>query len=81
MDEIVTPHEAQIETLLQLLACLLDQVGGEVVINRRDFSMYEGVQVVGRYISNDYVLLRIAEEDEASGDTEVIELPEEPPQT
>ena len=77
MDEIVTPHEAQIESLLQLLACLLDQVGGEVVINRRDFTMYEGVQVVGRYISKDYVLLRIAEEDEETGDSETVDLPEE----
>jgi len=77
MDEIVTPHEAQIETLLQILACLLDQLGGEVVLSRASFSAYEGVPVVGRYISKDYVMLRIALEDEGEV---TIDLPEDRPQ-
>jgi hypothetical protein len=79
--EIVTPHEAKIESLLQLLAVLLDKLGGEVVISRRDIEMLEGVQVVGHAISKDYVVFRLAEEDEGE-DTEVIDLDEEiPPNT
>ena len=81
MDEIVTPQEARIETLLQLLAVLLDKLGGEVIISRRDFEIVEGLPVVGRHISKDYVVLRIAEEDEIADGTEALDLPEENPQT
>jgi hypothetical protein len=81
MDEIVTPQEAMIESLLQIVAVLLDKMGGEVIISRRDFEMLEGVPVIGRYISKDYVVFRLAEEDEES-DVEIIDFPEEiPPQT
>ncbi len=81
MEEIVTPHEAQLESLLTLLAILLDRVGGELVISRRDFEMFDGVPVVGRYISKDYVMLRLAEEDEV-GSIETLDFPEEfPPST
>jgi hypothetical protein len=80
MEEIVTPHEAQLETLLTLLAILLDRVGGELVISRRDFEMFDRAPVVGRYISKDYVLLRLAYEDEM-GDMEEVDLPEENPPT
>lgn len=78
MEEIVTPHEAQIETLLQLLACLLDQLGGEVVISRESFTAYEGVPIVGRHISSNYVMLRLAYEDEESGVN--LDIPDMPPQ-
>jgi hypothetical protein len=81
MDEIVTPQEAMIESLLQIVAVLLDKMGGEVIISRRDFEMLEGVPVVGHHISKDYVVFRLAEEDEES-DVEIIDFPEEiPPQT
>lgn len=78
MDEIVTPQEAMIESLLQIVAVLLDKMGGEVIISRRDFEMLEGVPVVGRHISKDYVVFRLAEEDEES-DVEIIDFPEENP--
>jgi len=77
MDEIVTPHEAQVDTLLQLLAIMLDKLGGEVAISRQDFEMYENAPVVGRRISKDYVLFRLAYEDEVAGIDE-IDLPESP---
>lgn len=80
MDEIVTPQEAKIESLLQIVAVLLDKMGGEVIISRRDFEMLEGVPVVGRYISKDYVVFRLAEEDEES-DVEFMDFPEEIPPT
>jgi hypothetical protein len=78
MDEIVTPHEAQIETLLQILACLLDRLGGEVVISRADFEAYQDAPVVGRHLTRDYVVIRLAYEDE-EGDVS-LNLPEDLPQ-
>ena len=66
MDEIVTPQEARIETLLQILAVLLDKLGGEIVIGRKEFEQFAGAPVVGRYISKDYVMFRLAYEDEAA---------------
>lgn len=75
MDKITTPQD--IDTLLQLLAVLLDRVGGEIVISRKEFEMFEGTAVVGRYIAKDYVAFRLAEE-EAFEDIEVIDLPETP---
>ena len=77
MDEIVTPQEAKIESLLQILAVLLDKLGGEVVISRREFEMLEGVPVVGRHISPEYVVFRLAEEDEEVV-LEEIDFPEDP---
>ena len=78
--EIVNPKEDQLDTLLQILAVLIDRVGGEVVISRAEFEAFEGVPVVGRSIARDYVRFRLAEEDE-----EVIieetEFPEDKPQT
>lgn len=79
--EIVTPQEAKVESLLQLLAVLLDKLGGEIVISRRDFEMVEGLPVVGRYISKDYVLFRLVEDEMADDGTEELDLPEENPQT
>jgi hypothetical protein len=76
MDEIVTP-EAQIETLLQILAAILDKQGGEIVLSRKDFEMYEGAPVVVRRLSGDYVLIRIAYEDEVA-ETDELDIPETP---
>jgi hypothetical protein len=62
MDE-VTP-EVKIDQLLQLLAVLVERLGGEVVISRKEFTMLEGVLVLGRHLSPEYVALRLAIEDE-----------------
>ena len=59
------PLDNQIENLIQIVAVLLDRVGGEIVISRKDFEMYEGVPVVGRQIGKGYIMLRLADEDEA----------------
>lgn len=75
--EIVNPQEAQLDTLLQILAVLIDRMGGEVVISRAEFEAFEKVPVVGRAIAKDYVRFRLAEEDEEVAITEV-DLPEEP---
>lgn len=76
--KIVDPAQEPLDTLLQILAVLIDRAGGEVVINRAEFEAYEDVPVVGRAIAKDYVRFRLAEEDE-----EVIieerDLPEETP--
>ena len=44
-DIVVTPQDSKIDTLLQIIAVLLDRIGGEVVINSKEYSMYEGVPV------------------------------------
>lgn len=69
MDEpdvkIRSSAETQLETMVQIMAVLLDKLGGEVVISRRDFEMYEDVPVVGHRISPDYVVFRLGDEDQA----------------
>jgi hypothetical protein len=78
--KIVDPAQEPLDTLLQVLAVLIDRAGGEVVISRTEFEAFEDVPVVGRLIARDYVRFRLAEEDE-----EVIieetEFPEDKPQT
>lgn len=64
-----------VDTLLQILACLLDRLGGEAVISRAEFEMYEGVPVVGRNISKDYVVFRLADEDIESEEVDETDLP------
>jgi hypothetical protein len=73
-DLITNPAEAKLETLLQIMACLIERLGGEVVIGRKEFTAFEGVPVVGRNLSGGYVVLRLGDEDEA----EFIELPSDP---
>lgn len=58
--------EAKLDQLLQLLAVLIERLGGEVIVSRTEFSMFEDVPVVGRSLSRDYVLLRLGGEDEQS---------------
>ena len=65
--------QSGIDTLVQILAVLIDRLGGEVVVSRREFDMYGGVSVLGRNLSSDHMLLRlggdmaaVAEEDEPS---------------
>ena len=73
MDEIMTPQEAKIESLLQMLAVLIDRLGGEVLISHKEYSMYEGVSVVARNLTSGYVVMRLGDEDEESFTT--IEIP------
>jgi hypothetical protein len=77
MEEIVTPHEAQIGSLLQIIAALLDKLGGEVVISRRDFEAVEDVPIVGRHLTKDYLAIRLADIGEET-DISEIDLPEKP---
>ena len=65
-DIVVAPQDAKIDTLLQIIAVLLDRLGGEAVINTREYSMYEDVPVLARTLAGGYTLLRIGEEDEES---------------
>jgi hypothetical protein len=60
--EIIDPHEAQIDTLLQILAVLIRRLGGETVISRAEFEEFEGVPVTGCLIAKGYVRFRLGEE-------------------
>lgn len=66
MEKLETPQEAKINALLQVVACLIDRLGGEVVISQKEYSMYEDVPVVGRNLTSGYVALRLGDEDEES---------------
>ena len=55
----------KLSNAIQLLAVLIEKLGGEVVVSRRDFDMMEDVPVVGRDIGS-YIILRLKFEDEAS---------------
>lgn len=66
MDQLVTP-DSKVEALLQIIAVLLDRLGGEAVINYKEYVMYEGIPVVQRSLTNGYIVLRLGDEDEVSG--------------
>jgi hypothetical protein len=55
----------EIDTLLQVLAVLVDRLGGEVVIGKNDFDAYAGVPVLLRNLSSSYILLRIPMDEES----------------
>jgi NAD(P)H-hydrate repair Nnr-like enzyme with NAD(P)H-hydrate dehydratase domain len=76
--KLLTPHEAEIDRLLQIMAVLIDKLGGEVVLNRQEMEAYFDATVVTRVISPDYILLRV-NPDETSEAVD-IDLPEETPQ-
>jgi len=78
--KLLTPHEAEIDKLLQVMAVLIDKLGGEVVINRHELESFFDIPVVSRVISSDYVLFRVDYPDE-SEEVVDIDLPEIPPQT
>jgi hypothetical protein len=73
--EIKTPQEAQRDELLQVIAVLIERLGGEVVIGQEEFACFDGVQVLGRNLSSGYVRFRLSEDDEES----VVEVPEHIP--
>lgn len=63
--------QSEVDVLVQILAVLIDRLGGEVVVSKKEFDTYEGIDVVGRNLSSDHMLLRlggdmaaVAEEDE-----------------
>jgi hypothetical protein len=62
--KLMTPHEAEIDRLVQIMAVLLDKLGGEVILHRRDIELFFDVPVISRVISPDYVLFRVAYPDE-----------------
>lgn len=63
------------------MAVLIERLGGEVVVSRRELEAFFDVPVITRTISPDYVLFRIAYPDEVA-ETPDIDLPgEETPQT
>ena len=73
--KLMTPHEAEIDRLLQIMAVLLDKLGGEGIINRRDIELFFDVPVLSRAISPDYILFRVAYPDEA--DAVEVDIPED----
>jgi hypothetical protein len=78
--KLMTPHEAEIDRLLQIMAVLIDKLGGEVFVNRRELELFFDVPVVSRVISPDYILFRVNYPDEA--DDVEIDLPgKDTPQT
>ena len=68
-----SPAEHKLQVALQLLAVLVERLGGEVLIERREFEMFEGVSVVGRDYST-HMIMRLGDEDEE----QIVELPDNP---
>jgi hypothetical protein len=50
--------EAAFENLLQIMALLIDQLGGEFIFSREQFDAYRYSKVQMKYISEEYVRLR-----------------------
>jgi len=73
--KLMTPHEAEIDRLLQIMAVMLDRLGGEVILHRRDIEAFFDVPVVSRVISPDYILFRVNYPDET--DEVEIDIPED----
>lgn len=79
--KLLTPHEAEIDKLMQIMAVLIEKLGGEVIISRQEIESFFDIPVVSRVISADYVMFRNVYPDE-SDDSKDIDLPgEETPQT
>jgi hypothetical protein len=55
----------EVDNLLQILAVLIDRLGTEVVIAKKDFDCYKDVPVLVRTLSPDYILLRTPVDEEA----------------
>lgn len=56
------PAENKLDAALQLLAVLLERLGGEVLIDRKEFTQLENVPVVGRDYGT-HIVLRLGYED------------------
>jgi hypothetical protein len=80
--KLMTPHEAEIDRLLQIMAVLIDKLGGEVIVSRQELEMFFDVPVLTRPISPDYIRFRVDYPDEMVVSLEDTEpLPDKPPQT
>jgi hypothetical protein len=79
--KLLTPHEAEIDRLIQVMAVLIDKLGGEVILNRHEIESFFDVPVVSRVISADYVLFHNQYPDEASESVRDIDLPDLPDKT
>lgn len=79
--KLLTPHEAEIDKLLQIMAVLIDKLGGETFISRQELEAFFDVPVLSRVISPDYVRLYLPAEGEIVEDSEIVDLPDEPPIT
>jgi hypothetical protein len=79
--KLMTPHEAEMDKLMQIMAVLIEKLGGEVIVSRQELEAFFDVPVITRAISPDYVMFRIVYPDELDETTDV-DLPgEETPQT
>jgi hypothetical protein len=80
--KLLTPHEAEIDKLTQIMAVLVEKLGGEVIVSRQELEAFFDIPVVTRVISPDYIMFRNVYPDEAD-DTKGVDLPGEeiPPQT
>jgi hypothetical protein len=76
--KIMTPHEAQIDQMTQIMACLLAKLGGETIIHRKELQEFFDVPVLTEVISGDYVRLYLRDEDTAI-EIEIVETPEDLP--
>ncbi len=79
MEKPETPQEVKIDALLQMVACLIDRLGGEVVISQKEYSMYEGVPVVGRNLTSGYVAFRLGDEDGELSLSDIDRIPDPDP--
>ena len=60
--KVMTPHEAQIDQMTQIIACLLGRLQGEAIINRHELEAYFDTKVLTEVISGDYVRLYLKDE-------------------
>ena len=79
--KLLTPHEAEIDRLLQVMAVLIDRLGGEVILGREEIESFFDIPVVSRVISPDYVRFRIAYPDESEAHNGTIDIPLPPDET
>lgn len=63
-EKVLTPHEAEVDKLLQIMAVLIDKLGGEVVLNRQELEAFFDAKVTTRVLSGDYALLRLSYPEE-----------------
>lgn len=73
---VTNQQEAQMATLLQILAAVINKMGGEVIVSRADLEDMFDVPVLARYISKDYVMFHLPTEMELE-EVELLDLPEE----
>jgi hypothetical protein len=79
--KLLTPHEAEIDKLLQIMAVLIDKLGGEVIVNRHEIEAFFDVPVVSRVISPDYIRFRVDYPEEMIVGIDLSDDKETPPNT